>query len=148
MSRRGDKRTVDSGRRNSYSYDDQTVENVRRELEATEAALALYESLDPEDPKDVALRVEAIARAFHAVHHLDRWLPQVHGWRCGYPWGSRDGENDGPYSVFSGHRTEDEAKAWLAYWQVEIPQRGADKWEITYGPTSILNFRDGGPPKR
>lgn len=134
-------RVVNPDVRRGIGQGDQSVAKVRAELESS---LAILDTLprDEDVPPEFALHVAEL----HAhLYHLDRWLPRVMGWCCGYKWGT----GDAAWSTFSAHVNEDDAKLWLPYWEAEIPQQDG-KWTIELRPNRIWEFRRPGfgPPKK
>lgn len=128
-------RVVNFDKRGSYHVSDLTVENVRRELKAASAALTMFSR--SEIP---ASKVKSLTAVYDAIRHLDRWLPEIEGWCCGYYWGSGGTQ----FSCFSAHIDEEDAKRWLKFWEQAPGAR--TEWIIEYRPAGVTEFREGGPP--
>lgn len=119
--------------RTMIDSDDTTVENVRRELERS------LRNLDGLDGSVVPFeQAPKIADTYNALDHLTRWLPEVQAWVCGYFWGrERAFGLARPWSSWSGHATEEEAKAQLPHW---IEQE-AGKWDASHRTGSEWEVR-------
>jgi hypothetical protein len=132
--------------RQSYSRDDQTYRFLTEQLEIARTEIAHLQEADLGIPE----RVEASANLFMALDHLDRFIPEVEGWVCGYWWGGSraDYVDSHPphWSSFSAHNTKEHADSWLPYWRAEVPSRGADMWLVRRMPCQIGKFVKGGPP--
>lgn len=143
-----DFKLVDTGIRRSYAESELTTTNVRSEIAVALAALESFSQ--PDIPIDG--QVEALAAAYNALLHLDRWLPRVpDAFVCGYFWGGHlvpPEDERGHFSSFSAHATREEAELWLPYWRKQIPGRGQEgtKWVVEQRPAAIYDFVRGGPP--
>jgi hypothetical protein len=131
-------RLVDTGRHISISYSEQLPSNFRVNLMR---ALDAIKDVPDEGIVKGADYARVLAEAANAVCNVDRLLPRIEGWRCGYTYARGDAR-----STFSCHAHEAEAEEWLPYWQARIPD--TKNWEITYGVCDLMDWRVGGPPPK
>lgn len=134
-------RVIPQDYRQSYHPDDQTFGFLTSQLEIARTEIAHLQEAD----LCIAERVEASAALYLALDKLDRFIPEVEGWVCGYWWGGRPGREP-HWSSFSAHTTKAEAEAWLPYWRTEIPSRGKDNWLVRKTTCQIGKYVKGGPP--
>lgn len=135
-----ERRVVGRDQRGIIYAHDRTIDNVRRELETAMQSLDSFEEDKPNEADQSAItdRVVALLGAYNALRHLERWLPEVWGWTCGYAWGSNDA-----YSVFSAHVNRETAEAWLElYWR---PQHPDSNWEVSFRECDVDDFLKGRP---
>lgn len=132
---------IDTRARQSYSDDDQTLDFLTEQLEIARDEIEALRI-----PVSIAQSVKSSARLFTALRHLDRFVPEVEGWVCGYYWGTHRDREDWSWSSFSAHTTEAHAEAWLPYWRAEVPSRKSDKWIVLKTTCQIGKFVKGGPP--
>jgi hypothetical protein len=135
MSGHHDFSVIDPQHRRGYSREEQTLEFLRDQLRLAR------DEIDVLSIPGLTLRhrVASSAKLYRALNHLDRYIPEVEGWVCGYYW--RNGQS---WSGFSAHTTKEHAESWLPYWRAEVPNR--DGWQVVKTVCEIGKFVEGGPP--
>lgn len=135
-----DRRIVERDVRRGVAAHERTIDNVRRELESAMQSLDSFQGDKPDEADQGAIsdRVVDLIGAYNSLRQLERWLPEVWGWTCGYAWGSNDS-----YSVFSAHVSRETAEAWLElYWRPEHPD---SNWEVSFRKCDVDDFLRGRP---